>query len=144
MARILVATLADAVEAGPGRKFNVLGGGVDAFQTGQFPVTMTRLSLLLAIEMAAGEVNETKVLALFRGTDGKEFLRAELGLSARIPDAPAAVLWAGMDLPPIGIKTAGRISIEVSTGDSTYEFGLDIRGPATPFFPTPTGSMTNN
>lgn len=143
MARILVATLADAVEAGPGHKFSVLGGGVDVFQTGQFPVTMTRLALLFAVEMAAGETGETKVLVVFKGSDDKEFMRVEVGLAARIADAPAAVVWAGTNLPPITTKIAGRISIEASVGESSYHFGLAVRGPATPLFPTPTGSMAN-
>lgn len=145
MAQIRIVTIADAVEAGPGRKFNALGGGIDAFQTAQFPVTMTRLSLLLAIEMAAGEIAATKVLVIFKDSDGKEFMRAELGLAERIPtNAPATVIWAGMNLPPITVKTAGRIAIEASTGESSYQFGLDVRGPVAPLFPTPTGSMSNN
>lgn len=145
MAQIRIATLADAVEAGPGRKFNVLGGGINELQARQFPVALTRLSLLLAIEMGLGEADETKVSISFKGADGKEFMHAEMGLSKRAPDAaPAGVIWAGMDLPPITVKAAGRIDIEASTGESKYKFHLDIRGPAAPLFPPPAGSMSNN
>lgn len=142
MSRILVATLADAAEAVPGHKFNVLGGGIDTFQTTQFPVALTRLAVLLALEMNPGEADQTKVLLIFHGTDGKEFMRAEMGLSQQSPEAHTAVVWAGMNLPPINVATPGRIQINARCGSSSYDFGLEVRGPVATL-PAPDSPLQN-
>ena len=54
MNRILVATLADGVQAMPGQKFSVLGGGFDNLNATVFPAVFPRISLLLALEIEAG------------------------------------------------------------------------------------------
>lgn len=142
MARILIATLADAVEAIPGRKFNVLGGGIDTFQANQFPVGLTRLAVLLALEMNTEQSRQTKIELIFHGTDGKEFMRAEIGLSQQKPEPRTTVVWAGMNLPPINVTAPGRIAITARCGNSTYDFGLEVRGPLAPP-PTPGSSLQN-
>ena len=143
MPRVLVATLADAVDAGPGKKFNVLGGGIDTFGSETLPISMNRLALLVALEIAPGETSDLKALAIFKDTEGTEFMRLDMDFGSREPGGPRTVIWAGANLPPMAARTPGRMTIEVSSGDSRFELGLQIKGPAPAIFPTPTGTSPN-
>ncbi len=54
MPKLEFAFLADSAEAEPGRKFYVLGGGVDSIGAHAFPVVHPHLALLISNFQAAG------------------------------------------------------------------------------------------
>lgn len=133
MATVLTATFADSVSATPGQKFSVLGGGITRLNPPALPATFTRLDLLLILEFAADE-REATVSAILRPPSGDKL--AELNAAiVRQEAANAEVLFIGVPLPPIRFDHAGRYSLEVVSGESRKEFGLNVEGPKTVLMP---------
>ncbi|MFN2615104.1 MAG: hypothetical protein ABR552_09870 [Actinomycetota bacterium] len=62
MPKLDFAFLADAAEAEPGRKFYVIGGGVDSITAPSFPVVHPHLSLVLRIMIHPAEADRDHTL----------------------------------------------------------------------------------
>ena len=143
MARVLVATLADAVAAAAGQKFSVLGGSVDTFHTQSFPVTLMPLALLLALEIEAGTDVKVDGKVSFKHPSGEVFLDVGFQLARSGTHAKPSVVWQGLNLPPLNFTAPEHITIVASVPGSSYEFSLDVAGPTPAIFPTPVGTSTN-
>ena len=83
MPRIEFSFLADAAEAEPGRKFYVLGGGVDTIGAGSFPVVHPHLSLVMRIVVHPMEADQGHTLDIkLIDSDGKEMTTLQGNFSA--------------------------------------------------------------
>jgi hypothetical protein len=72
------AFLADAAEAEPGRKFYVLGGGIDQIAGPEFPLTHPHISLVMRFLVHPTELGLTHRLQVrMVDADGKELARIE-------------------------------------------------------------------
>jgi hypothetical protein len=72
------AFLADAAEAEPGRKFYVLGGGIDQIAGPEFPLVHPHISLVLRILVNPAELGRTHRLEVrMVDADGKELAKIE-------------------------------------------------------------------
>lgn len=136
MNRILVATLADGVQALPGQKFFVLGGGFDNLNAAVFPAVFARISLLLALEIEAGtDVPMACKVTLRRKSDGEEILGAEINLVRNGSFDHSAVVWSGLDLPPLTLARPGKLILEATSADSKFSCEFEALGPSAPIFP---------
>src|SRR5438309_1582651 len=64
MPKLEFAFLADAAEAEPGRKFYVLGGGVDSIGAHAFPVVHPHLALLIRVSVHPTEAERAHILEI--------------------------------------------------------------------------------
>lgn len=64
MPKLDFAFLADAAEAEPGRKFYVLGGGIDSIGAPGFPVVHPLISLVLRVLVHPAEVDGTHAMVI--------------------------------------------------------------------------------
>jgi len=72
------AFLADAAEAEPGRKFYVLGGGIDQIAGPEFPLTHPHMSLVMRFLVYPAEIGRTHHLEVrMVDADGGELARIE-------------------------------------------------------------------
>jgi hypothetical protein len=77
------AFLADAAEAEPGRKFYVLGGGVDSIGAQAYPVVHPHMSLLIRMLLHPTEAERPHTLEIrLIDSDGGELSRLEGNFSA--------------------------------------------------------------
>jgi uncharacterized protein DUF6941 len=77
------AFLADAAEAEPGRKFYVMGGGVDSIGAPAYPVVHPHLALVLRLLVHPAEANRNHVLEIrLMEPDGRELSKVEGSFSA--------------------------------------------------------------
>jgi len=136
MNRILVATLADGVQAMPGQKFSVLGGGFDNLNATVFPAVFPRISLLLALEIEAGtDVPMACQVTLRRKSDGEKIFEVGLNLIRNGSFDHSAVVWQGLDLPPLTLSGPGKLILEATSADSKFSCEFEVQGPPAPIFP---------
>jgi len=77
------AFLADAAEAEPGRKFYVLGGGIDSIGAQSFPVVHPHMSLVMRLLVHPMEADHPHSLDIrLIDTDGRELTKLEGTFSA--------------------------------------------------------------
>ena len=78
MPKLEFAFLADSAEAEPGRKFYVLGGGVDSIGAHAFPVVHPHLALLIRVSVHPTEAERAHILEIrLIDSDGGELARME-------------------------------------------------------------------
>lgn len=83
MPKLDFAFLADAAEAEPGRKFYVLGGGVDSINAPSFPVTHPHLSLVIRLLVHPAEAGRDHELEIrMMDTDGRSLANVQGTFSA--------------------------------------------------------------
>jgi len=83
MPQLDFAFLADAAEAEPGRKFYVLGGGVDSIGAQAFPVVHPHLALLIRLLVHPMEAERPHTLEIrMIDSDGGELAKLEGSFSA--------------------------------------------------------------
>ncbi len=83
MPEIEYAFLADAADAKPGEKFNVLGGGVSRIAGPAFPLVHPHLALVCGIVLSATEVGrDHQVRFALLSPDGREVASADGGIRA--------------------------------------------------------------
>lgn len=78
MPEVEFAFLADAADTGPGRKFHVLGGGIQRIAGRSLPVVQPHLSLVVGLTVTAPEVGRSHQLRIVvLDPDGKEIAAAD-------------------------------------------------------------------
>lgn len=141
MATIIFVTFADAVQAVPGQKFSVLGGGIERLTPPALPYAFPRLDLLLIMEFAAGE-RELTFSALLRTPSGEKLAGLD-GNIGRQRFAESGVIFFGAPLPMITFSQAGVHILEVTIGESRKEFKLTVEAPKAVRMPEIRGRRPN-
>lgn len=121
MPEIDFAFLADAADARPGQKFNVLGGGVTRIGGPTFPLVHPHLALVIGMTVAAtelGQDHELRFVLLSPG--GAELSRAEAqiradGFASGAGDTPVTF---ALDLWNLTFAEPGEYSFRVMVGGS--------------------------
>lgn len=111
------AFLADAAEAQPGRKFYVLGGGIDSIGAPRFPVVHPHMSLVIRIIVGTLETEEEHKLEIrLIDADGADVARANGTFSARGRTEPGRemALPLVMNLVNTRFERAGDYSVEIA------------------------------
>jgi hypothetical protein len=114
--KVDLAFLADAAEAEPGRKFYVLGGGVDSINAPSFPVVHPHLSLVLRLMIHPTEADREHALEVrMIDADGRAlanitgtFTAAGAGAAGR--EIPANLVF---NMVNTRFESAGDYSIEI-------------------------------
>lgn len=123
------AFLADAAEANPGRKFYVLGGGIDAIGAPSFPVVHPNMSLVLRLLVSSTEVDMDHRLEIrLIDADGGELARVDGNFNARgRPDPGREIaLPLVMNLVNTRFQAAGDYSVEILV-DGEHAKSLPLR-----------------
>ena len=82
MPEIGYAFLADAAQATPGQKFNVLGGGLDRIGGQAFPLRHPHLALVIGLRVTAAELERPHELRfVLLDPDGREIAAASSSLT---------------------------------------------------------------
>ena len=116
MPQLDFAFLADAAEAQPGRKFYVLGGGIDSIGAQRFPVIHPHMSLVLRITLHPTEVDADHRLDIrLIDTDGHELARADGTFNAHGKPDPGRqiALPFVMNLVNTRFEAPGDYSMEI-------------------------------
>lgn len=78
MPHLDLAFLADAAEAEPGRKFYVLGGGIDTITAAAFPVVHPQIALVMRIMAHPSEVGREHAMEItLTDADGLELAKVQ-------------------------------------------------------------------
>jgi hypothetical protein len=78
------AFLADAAQATPGQKFNVLGGGLDRIGGPTYPLRHPHLALVIGLRVTAAELDRAHELRfVLLDPDGREVAAASSNLTVR-------------------------------------------------------------
>ncbi len=108
--------LADAAEADPGRKFYVLGGGIDQIAGPQFPLVHPHMSLVMRLLVSRDELGRAHVLTVRLGDpDGKEMARIDGQIETQITEI------AGLAVPVNMVINMGNTRFE-----QPGEYSIDI------------------
>jgi len=120
MPEIDFAFLADAADAQPGQKFNVLGGGVTRIGGQAFPLTHPHLALVISMTVTSPEVGASHELGfLLLGPDGAEISRAEAQIRADgVPGGADAQVTFALDLWNLTFTSPGEYSFRVLVAGS--------------------------
>lgn len=87
MPKLDFAFLADAAEAQPGRKFYVLGGGIDSIGAPGFPVVHPMISLVMRVLVHPTEADRTHTIEIkLMDADGKQLAFIDGSLSAGVTE----------------------------------------------------------
>jgi hypothetical protein len=110
------AFLADAAEADPGRKFYVLGGGIDQIAGPQFPLVHPHMSLVMRLLVSRDELGRAHVLTVRLGDpDGKEMARIDGQIETQMAEI------AGLAVP---------VNMVINMGNTRFErpgeYSIDI------------------
>jgi hypothetical protein len=106
------AFLADAAEAEPGRKFYVLGGGIDSIGAQEFPIVHPHLALVMRVMVHPSEVDRPHAMEIrLMDSDGGELAKLEGQFSAA---AGGGV--AGREIP---------MNMVLNFMNTRFEFGGD-------------------
>jgi hypothetical protein len=117
MPKLDFAFLADAAEAEPGRKFYVLGGGIDNITGAGFPLIHPHMSLVMRWIIHPAELDHPHHLEVRLGdADGKELARIEGDIeasgSSASPGREASVNMV-INMAQMRFETPGDFSIEI-------------------------------
>jgi hypothetical protein len=129
MPKLDFAFLADAAEAEPGRKFYVLGGGVDSIGAQSFPVVHPHLALLIRVLVHPTETGRAHDLEIrLIDSDGGELAKMEGNFTANPGGPPGRELPINISLGMSNIRfeKAGDFSIELLV-DSQHVKSLPLR-----------------
>lgn len=150
MPEIEFAFLADAADARPGQKFNILGGGVTRIGGPSFPLVHPHLALVIGLSVTATELGrEHELRFVLLGPDGAELSRAEAqiradGFASGTDDTPVTF---ALDLWNLTFAEPGAYSLRILVGGSerkrmtlTVERSAGAPGSGVvPPFPPPAG-----
>jgi hypothetical protein len=123
------AFLADAADAEPGRKFYVLGGGVDSIGAQSFPVVHPHLALLIRLLVHPTEADRPHSMEIrLIDSDGHELVKLEGSFSASGGGAPGRELPMNISLAMANTRfeRAGDYSIELLV-DNQHVKSLPLR-----------------
>jgi hypothetical protein len=128
MPKLEFAFLADAAEAEPGRKFYVLGGGIDSIGAQAFPVVHPHLALLIRVLVHPTESERAHVLEIrLINEDGGELARMEGNFQAGGgPPGRELPMNISLALSNIGFEKPGDYSIEMLL-DNQHVKSLPLR-----------------
>lgn len=117
MPKLDFAFLADAAEAEPGRKFYVLGGGIDSIAAPAFPVTHPHMALVLRMLVHPAEADHTHMLEIrMMDSDGGQLANIEGSFSATATGAqPGREISMNLviNMGNTRFERAGDYSIEI-------------------------------
>lgn len=129
MPKLDFAFLADAAEAQPGRKFYVLGGGIDAIGANTFPVTHPHMSLVIRLLVHPTEIDRDHTLEIrLIDSDGGELARVDGQFNAHGPGQPGReiALPLVMNLVNTRFERADDYSLEILI-DNQHAKSLPLR-----------------
>lgn len=129
MPKLDFAFLADAAEANPGRKFYVLGGGIDSIGAQSFPVVHPHMSLVLRLLLHPTEVGMDHALDIrLIDSDGGELARMNGNFNARGPGQPGREIAIPivMNFLNTTFERAGDYSLEILI-DNNHVKSLPLR-----------------
>lgn len=114
------AFLADAAEAQPGQKFNVLGGGVSRLSGPALPIHHPHLALVVGLRLTAAERNrEHEIEFLITAPDGTRVAEASGRVVAHGPADPSdVVLTLAVDLWNLTLAVTGEYSVRILVAGS--------------------------
>jgi len=114
------AFLADAADAQPGQKFNILGGGVTRIGGPSFPLTHPHIALVVGMTVTSAEIGATHELRfLLLGPDGSEISRAEAQIRADgVPGGGDTQVTFALDLWSLTFSAPGEYSFRILVGGS--------------------------
>jgi hypothetical protein len=119
MPKLDFAFLADAADAEPGRKFYVLGGGVDSIGAQAFPVTHPQLALLIRLLIHPTEAERPHALEIrLIDSDGGELVKLEGSFTSGTGGPPGREM-------PINISLAMSNTRFERPGDYSLELLVD-------------------
>lgn len=110
------AFLADAAEAEPGRKFYVLGGGIDQIHARGFPVVHPHLSLVMRFQVHGTETGRQHSLEVrLMNSDGGELAKIEGMLEPQGTPAPGRELGVNLviNMQNLRFEASGDYSVEI-------------------------------
>ncbi|HEX9775918.1 MAG TPA: hypothetical protein VGB83_10115 [Actinomycetota bacterium] len=123
------AFLADAAEAQPGRKFYVLGGGIDSIGAPRFPVVHPMMSLVMRVLIHPMEAEDEHALDIrLIDSDGHELVRLDGKLRANDPARTGREITVPfvMNLVNTRFDRPGDYSIEILI-DGEHAKSLPLR-----------------
>lgn len=128
MPKLEFAFLADAAEAEPGKKFYVLGGGVDSIGAAAFPVVHPHLALLIRVMIHPIESERAHTLEIrLIDDDGHELARMEGNFQAAGgPPGREMPMNISLALSNIRFEKQGDYSIELLL-DNQHVKSLPLR-----------------
>ena len=150
MPEIDFAFLADAADARPGQKFNILGGGVTRIGGLAFPLVHPHLALVVGLTVTAAELGQDHELRfVLLAPNGTELSRAEAQIRAdgwAAGGGDTSVTFA-LDLWNLTFAEPGDYSLRILIAGSerkrmtlTLERSTTAAGSSVvPLFPPPTG-----
>jgi hypothetical protein len=129
MPKLDFAFLADAAEAEPGRKFYVLGGGVDSIGAQAFPVVHPQMALLIRLLVHPTEAERPHALEIrLTDSDGGELVKLEGSFTAGTGGRPGREMPINISLAMANTRfeRAGDYSIELLV-DNQHVKSLPLR-----------------
>ena len=138
MPKLDFAFLADAAEANLGRKFYVLGGGIDSIGAQTFPVVHPHMSLVVRLLLHPTEAGVDHALDIrLIDSDGGELARVNASFNARGPFQAGREIAIPivMNMTNTRFERAGDYSVEILI-DNNHVKSLPLRlqqvSPASP------------
>jgi len=129
MPKLDFAFIADAAEAEPGRKFYVLGGGVDSIGAQTFPVVHPHLALMIRLLVHPTEAGRAHALEIrLINEDGGELAKLEGSFEASPGGQPGREMPMNISLTMSNTRfeKAGDYSIELLV-DNQHVKSLPLR-----------------
>lgn len=120
MPRLDFAFLADAAEAEPGRKFYVLGGGIDSIGAPTFPTVHPHMSLVLRLLVHPMEADRAHSLDIrLIDSDGGELARIGGSFQAHPPEPVGREIPMNLVLNLVNTRfeRSGDYSVEILVDD---------------------------
>ena len=120
MPEVEFAFLADAAEAPPGQKFNVLGGGVTQIGGPVFPLRHPHIALIVCLSVTIPEFNrEHEVRIALLGPEGEEISGAQGSIVAQgTGDGRDTVVTFAVDLWSLTFPAPGDYSFRILVNGS--------------------------
>ncbi len=114
------AFLADAADARPGEKFNVLGGGVSRIGGRGFPLVHPHIALVVGLVVTAPEVgHDHEIRFLLLGPDGAQVAEAGGSIRAEGPgDGGDQVVTFAVDFWNLTFASPGTYTFRILVGGS--------------------------
>ena len=123
------AFLADAAEAEPGRKFYVLGGGIDQIAGPEFPLVHPHMSLVMRFVVHPAELGRSHHLEVrMVDADGHELARIEGDIQTQAGEPTGREVGVNMviNLTNTRFATAGDYQLDI-TMNNQFQRSLGLR-----------------
>jgi hypothetical protein len=144
MPDIEFAFLADAADARPGQKFNILGGGIDRIGGPPFPLQHPHLALVIGLSMTSVELNrEHEVRFLLLDSASHELTSGTANIMAQGgPDASDNVITFAVDLWNLTFNLPGDYTFRLLIdGSERKRLALNVSVLGAPALPGPPGEV---